>query len=227
MKVLAFTNLFPRAPRRAQETVRPDDLVSTFLALARHCDVRVVAPRPAWRMLDRPLDLVRLRRERATGLEAVFPPYYSIPGVHCLHASAMALSLKAPLRALNEQFPWDVVVAAWAYPDAAAAAHFARWWDTPLVTMALGTDLHVLPTYFGLRPQIQWGLSRSSRVVVVTRALAERAIELGVSRERLVLHQRAPGSSWDAVGKRHFQMLEKVLAEWREERATVVKTYPK
>jgi hypothetical protein len=199
-----------------------------LLALSHHCDVRVVVPTAAWRMLDQPLSFLTLRRERTSGLEAIFPPYYSIPGVHCLHASCLALSLRAPLRALNEEFPWDVVVAAWAYPDAAAAAHFARWWDTPLVTIVLGRDLLALPACFGLRPQIQWGLSRSARVVAVTEELAARAIELGAPRERVaVVRPAAPGEPWDAVGERHFGMLEEVLAEWRRNRATVVNSYSK
>lgn len=218
MKVLALTNLFPRAARRAYGTHNRD----TFLALSRFCEVRVVAPAPAWTMLARPRELWTPRRERESGVDALFPAFYSVPGVPVLHASAMALSLRSTLRGIHEEYPWDVLLAAWAYPDAVAAAHVARWWDTPLVTVTLGSDLHVLPSYFGIGPQIQWALASSARVVAVTRALADRAIELGAPEDRVVCQDPGQPLSPHEVGRRHYRMLKEVLREHRAERATVV-----
>lgn len=221
MKVLALTNLFPRADRRAYGTFNRDML----LALSRYCQVRVVAPAPVWTMLGTPRDLVSPRRERASGIDAVFPAFYSLPGVPLLHASGMALSLRATMRRVHEEYPWDVLLAAWAYPDAVAGAHLAKWWDTPLVTVTLGNDLHVLPSYLGIRPQIQWALSRSARVVAVSPSLAARAIELGAPQDRVVHHDAGEALSWDEVGKRYFRMLKEVLREWRLDRAAVMDAY--
>jgi glycosyltransferase involved in cell wall biosynthesis len=186
--VLALTNLSPGAPSGALGATHRD----TLLALSRCCDLRVVTPAPAWAVLARPRDLLSPRRDRAAGVDTVSPPVLSLPGARCLDAPAMALSLRAPLRRLHEEHPWDVLVAIGVYPEAAAAAHFARWWDTPLVTVGAGADLRELPTLFGLRPQIQWALSRSARVVAVSRALADRAVELGARAGRVVV---SPGAA--------------------------------
>ena len=216
MKVLALTSLFPRAAQPALGTCGRD----TFLALSRYCEVRVVAPVPAWRILARPLQILSPRREQGGGLDVVFPPFYSVPGIPCIHAPAIALSLRDAMRRLHDEFPWDILVAAWAYPDAAAGAHFARWWDTPLVTIALGAELDTLPACFGIRPQIQWALSRSARVVAVNGELSDQAVALGAPRERVVVQPHGGD-----VGRRYFGMLEEVLAEWREQHAAVVSSH--
>ncbi|MEZ4295110.1 MAG: glycosyltransferase family 4 protein [Polyangiaceae bacterium] len=187
MKVLAFSNLYPRAARRTLGTFNRD----TFLALARYCDVRVVSPVPAWSLLRSPGDIVVPRYETQTGIEALFPAFASIPGVSCLHARGMVASLLPVMERLRERFPWDAIVAAWVYPDAVAAAQFAERWRTPLVTVGLGTDLNVVPEYFGVRSQIRRCLSRSARVVAVSHALADRAVELGAPRSRVVVQHNA------------------------------------
>lgn len=187
MKVLAFSNLFPSAAKPAFGTFNRE----TFLALSRYCDVRVVVPTPAWQMLSRPRDILSPSHETQTGLDATFPPFFSIPGATWLHAGGMAASLLRTMSKLRESFPWDAIVAAWAYPDATAAALFAERWKTPLVTVALGTDLNVVPGYRLVGPQIRWAFSRSARVLTVSRALGDRAIALGARPDRVVIQHNA------------------------------------
>jgi glycosyltransferase involved in cell wall biosynthesis len=193
MRVLAFSNLFPSAANPAFGTFNRE----TFLALSKYSEIRVVAPTPAWQMLRRPRDIVSPVRESVTGLDATFPPFFSVPGATWLHAGAMAASLFPGMKKLREEFPWDAVVAAWAYPDATAAAVFALRWKTPLVTVALGTDLNVVPGYRGVGRQVRWALSCSARVVTVSRALGDRAIELGARPDRVVVqHNAVDGESF-------------------------------
>jgi glycosyltransferase involved in cell wall biosynthesis len=187
MKVLAFSNLFPSAARPAFGTFNRE----TFLAISRYSEVRVVVPTPAWQMWRRPRDIVSPVRETQTGLDATFLPFLSVPGASFLHAAGMATTLLPAMRKIREQFPWDAIVAAWAYPDATAAAAFALRWKTPLVTVALGTDLNVVPTYPGVASQLRWGLSIASRVLTVSRALGDRAIELGARPDRVVVQHNA------------------------------------
>lgn len=187
MKVLAFTNLFPHTTQPTLGTFNHD----TFVALSKHCEVRVVVPERAWNMLRRPGDILVPRRESTSGLPVLVPAFFSLPGVTPAHALGMAASLHPTLRRLRREFRWDVIVAAWAYPDAVAAAHFARHWGTPLVTVVLGSDLNVVPGDLAVRAQIRWGLSRAARVVAVSRALAQVAMKLGVPPERLVVQHNA------------------------------------
>jgi glycosyltransferase involved in cell wall biosynthesis len=117
----------------------------------------------------------------------------------------MHLSLAGHVRRLRADFPFDAILAAWAYPDAVAAAHLARDWDCPLVTMVLGSDINEAPKHPKLRRQIAWALGRSERVVAVSAALRDKVVEMGVPSER-VLVQR------NGVDGRRFQVRDKTEA---------------
>lgn len=191
MKVLVFTNLYPS---QLEPTLGIYNK-STFEALARYSEVRVMAPIRAWARWKRPGVLVNPVREREGGVESFFPPYWSIPTAWSLHAGAMYLSMIPWMRELRREFPFDIIVAAWAYPDAVAASLLARDAGVPLVTAVLGSDVNEFPDLFGLRPQIRWGFQRAQRVLAVSRAIADRVVELGAPRERvLVQHNGVDGA---------------------------------
>ena len=191
MKVLVFTNLYPS---QIEPTLGLYNK-STFEALAHYCEVRVVAPIRAWARWKQPGLIVNPVREREAGVESIFPPYWSIPTAWSLHAAGMYLSMRPWIRELRRDFPFDVIVAAWAYPDAVAASLLAREANVPLVTAVLGSDVNEFPDLFGLRPQIRWGFQRAQRVLAVSRAIADRVVELGAPRERvLVQHNGVDGA---------------------------------
>ncbi len=142
-------------------------------------------------------------RDSSTGIEAVFPTYWSVPGLPALHARGMAASLRASVRQIRREFPFDIILAAWAYPDGVAAAHLAREFGCPLVTMVLGSDVneHARPPL--LRRQIRWGLSQSERVIAVSRALRDRVLELGIAPERVIAqHNGVDGAQFVCRDKR-------------------------
>lgn len=199
MNVLVFTNLYP-------STVDPTLGMfnqHTFNALAKLCPVKVVAPIRAWARFNRPLDVLRPLHEEYTGLDAIFPAYWSIPTAPVLHAAGMYLSSYPWVARLRRRFPFDVIVAAWAYPDAVAAARLATHWDVPLVTAVLGSDVNDLPhSFFGLKPQITWGLKRAQRVLSVSGAMAERVVELGVPRERVIVQHNGVNGERFAIRDR-------------------------
>ncbi|HEY3283632.1 MAG TPA: glycosyltransferase family 4 protein [Armatimonadota bacterium] len=182
MRALLVTNLYPSR----DEPTRGVFNLSRFSALARHCEVRVVSPLPWWSRLKRPVQLLRAPSDGSSGLEAIFPTYWSMPGRPSLHAAGMYLSLRGTLKRIRRQFPYDVLLAAWAYPEGVAAARFAREAGIPLVTMVLGSDINEFPRQPELRKRIRWGLGQSQRVVAVSRALAQRVMELGVPPERVL-----------------------------------------
>ena len=191
MKVLVFTNIYPSEVEPTLGTYNK----STFEALAAHAEVRVIAPIRAWARWKRPDLIVNPLREHKGGVESVFPPYWSIPSAWSLHAGAMYLSMRGWVRELRREFRFDIIVAAWAYPDAVAAALLAREAGVPLVTAVLGSDVNEFPERFGLRPQIRWGFQRAQRILAVSRSIADRAIELGAPRGRvLVQHNGVDGA---------------------------------
>ncbi|HTN84732.1 MAG TPA: glycosyltransferase, partial [Sorangium sp.] len=188
MKVLVFTHHYPskRLPTMAPYSYH------TYRALARRCEIRLVAPTPWWtRARGASRELLGGTRESHTGIDALFPTYWSIPGLPRLHARAIHASLRGTMAGLRREFPYDVILAAWAYPDTVAAEAFAREAGVPIVTTVLGSDINEQPRNAVLRAQIAPALQRCARVVAVSGALGERLVELGVPRERVVVQLNA------------------------------------
>src|SRR5262249_24474872 len=79
----------------------------------------------------------------------------------------------------------DVVLGSWAYPDGVAAVWIAEHLRVPAVVKVHGSDLNVIANRPGPRLNLSLTLPRAERVVAVSRALADRAAGLGVSRQRL------------------------------------------
>lgn len=183
IRALVFTHHFPsvEAPSRAPYSYH------TYRALLRHCEVRVVAPIPWWWRVKTPRRIIEPLHETSSGIEALFPSYFSIPALHPAHAVAIAASTALLLRKIRRDFPFDVILAAWAYPDSVAAAHLARLFDVPFLVTVLGSDINESGKSPTLRPQIAAALRRAARVISVSAALGDRVAEMGVERSRIVV----------------------------------------
>ncbi|HLJ58030.1 MAG TPA: glycosyltransferase family 4 protein [Chthonomonadaceae bacterium] len=183
MKTLVITNLYPSA----RQPTRGMYNVSMVCALARHTDVRLIAPLPWWSRLRQPAELFVAPRESATGIDACFPTYWSFPGRQSMHGEAMYRSLRARVRAIRREFPFDAILAAWAYPDAYAAGRLAAEFRCPLVTNVLGSDVNAFGSRPGIAHLVRQALGWSHSVVAVSDALKERIVALGIAPERVVV----------------------------------------
>lgn len=184
-RALLLSNLFPSS----REPTRGVFNRQGFHALSHQCEVRVVAPLPWWSRIRRPRELFRAPSESILGMPASYPSYWSVPGRPAFHAQGMYYSLRGEVRRLRREFPFEVILAAWAYPDGVAAAHLARELQVPLVTMVLGSDVNEVPRDPALRGQVAAGLKAASRVITVSGALRDRVVELGVAPERVVVQR--------------------------------------
>jgi glycosyltransferase involved in cell wall biosynthesis len=182
MKVLLFSNHYPASDAPTRGTYNHN----IFNALGRTCEVRVVGPVPWWTRTRRPRHLLLGQHETRFGLDASFPSFWSVPGATALHGHATFLSLVPHLLRLRVSFPFDVVVGCNAYPDGVGAADLAAAARVPLVQNVIGSDVNELPSWPALRPQIVWALCRAAKVVAVSHDMAERVVELGVPRERVL-----------------------------------------
>ncbi len=79
----------------------------------------------------------------------------------------------------------DVVLGAWAYPDGFASVVIADMLGVPSVIKLHGSDINVVARMPGPRRHFAWALPRASRIVAVSRPLAERAVELGAAPDRV------------------------------------------
>ncbi|MFN3649700.1 MAG: glycosyltransferase family 4 protein [Armatimonadota bacterium] len=201
MRALVLTNLFPSRQRPTRGTFN----LNGFDALARRCDLRLLAPVPWWERLRQPSALVRPPEEEWTGIRAAFPTYWTAPRVgRVLHAQGMYRSLRSQVKRLQREIGFDAILAAWAYPDGVAAAHLARELGLPLVTMVLGSDANEFLQHPGLRKQIRWGLGQAQRTIVVSRALDRRIRQLGIPGERIIVqHNGVDGERFRISSREH------------------------
>jgi teichuronic acid biosynthesis glycosyltransferase TuaC len=188
MRVLTITHLFPNAER---PLLGPYNL-QQVAALGDLCDVDVVAPIPWFpgaRFLARWSASGRTGsvpgEDERHGLRIRHPRTVYVPRVPALSMPLFAASL-AP-RLLRYRGKVDVVYSAWAYPDGCASVALARMLGVPAVVKVHGSDINVMGQAAQSRPYLRRLLPRAARVVVVSRALGERVIELGVDPGRVAV----------------------------------------
>ena len=183
MKTLFISNLYPSAdaPTRGMYNVH------VFGAIGRHCETRLISPRPWWSRIKQPGKLLSVPQENRGGMTATYPTFWTLPryGV-AYNGAALYHSIYGQVKRLRRDFPFDVILAAWAYPDAAAAARLARDFQCPLIINVLGSDINALAQMPALKPQIVSALRQAHRVISVSGALRERVLELGLPPEQVI-----------------------------------------
>ena len=189
MRVLAITQIFPNA---VEPLAAPFNR-QQFAALGRCCELEVLATIPWFpgaRWMRRWTAAGRLeevpKREFIAGLEVEHPRYLHVPRVGYRIADRLyTASLLGP--ALRRRGAVDVVFAAWAYPDGAAAVAIGRMLGVPAVVKVHGTDINHVAKLSGPSARLRRVLPEARRVVAVSRPLAEEVIKLGVPSERVVV----------------------------------------
>jgi teichuronic acid biosynthesis glycosyltransferase TuaC len=188
MRVLTITHLFPNA---ARPLLGPYNL-QQVAALNELGDVEVdvIAPIPWFpgaRFLARWTASGRTGsvpdEEEYSGLRVRHPRTVYVPRVPALGMPLFAASLAPRLARYRGKV--DVVYSAWAYPDGCASVALARMLGVPAVVKVHGSDINVMGQAPQSRFYLRRLLPRAARVVVVSRALGERVIELGVDPGRV------------------------------------------
>lgn len=190
MKILFFTHLFPTAAKPTHGVFNQQ----VFTAISRHSEACAVIPHPWWQYKRTP--------ESAFGGQRVCTPevrydpfYFTVPGFPSLRPHFMFAGVSTLACRLASDRPFDAVLAAWAYPDAVAASKLAKQLKCPLITNVLGSDINYLSSDPRFNQQIKGALRYSSRVIAVSRALADRVTMLGVDpRQISVQHNGVDGN---------------------------------
>jgi len=189
LRVLAITKIFPNA---VEPLAAPFNR-QQFGALARHCDLTVLATVPWFpgagllRRWSSAGALARVpARERIDGLDVRHPRTLFVPRLaHATWGPLYAASIAPLLARLRGRV--DVVLGSWAYPDGFAAVLAARVLGVPCVVKLHGSDINLIARQPGPRRMLAWALPRATRVVAVSRALADEVVALGVPRERVAI----------------------------------------
>lgn len=200
MNVLAFTTLFPSV----REPTRGLFNQYTLGALGKLCAVRVVVPVPAWKRLGEPAHLFRPPSETRSGILATYPTYWAIPRIAPRwNAASVYRSVRSHVEETRRAFPFDAIVAAFAYPDGVAAARLAADVGCAFIAVVLGSDINELARRPALQGQIRDALLQASTVIAVSGELRSRVAELGVPRDRIVVQQNGVDGARFVVRDRH------------------------
>lgn len=204
MRVLVITNLFPnplqphRAPwNRAQ-----------LGALARDHEIRVIAP-IAWtdEWASRRIPGRRIERDRRSscdGINVDHPRYFFTPKIwRGAYGDFFRLSIKPAFHRIYKDFLPDVILGSWAYPDAWAAAKLAHKFGVPVVAKVHGSDVQSLEKHSGRRRRTIEALKAASRVVVVSRDLGEKVVEMGLPRDNVRIVRNGLNTDIFRPGSQH------------------------
>jgi glycosyltransferase involved in cell wall biosynthesis len=124
------------------------------------------------------------RDDRIEGLSVRHPRFAFIPRIgNAISGPLYAASLAKFLLPYRGRV--DVLLGSWAYPDGFAAVVLASMLGVPSVVKLHGSDIDVVARLPGPRRRLQWALPRATRVVAVSQPLAEAAVALGVSPDRV------------------------------------------
>lgn len=179
MKVVFVSNLFPdeSEPYRGIYNAR---LVHS---LSAHCEIRVVSPRPSLPFRGA---APRIPRPEDAPQKPSFPMARYIPKIgSAFNHRLMAGSLRGTLRAIRQEFPFDVVIASWLFPDACGVSLLAREMEFPFVAVCQGSDAHQYLKNPTRRRIIVDYMSRAAAVVTRSNELARLLENAGISAAKL------------------------------------------
>jgi glycosyltransferase involved in cell wall biosynthesis len=176
LKVLVFTTVFPSPPLPTHGVFTP----ARVGPLEGPCEIRVVAP-VAW---FRRKGQVPARGTWA-GLPVEYPSFFYLPGVtRELNGFLLFASSLVSVARLKREFDFDLIDAHFTYPDGFAAVLLGKWFNRP-VTITLHGTLVALASRPRRRPALSWALRNAARILSVSQQLADKAIELGATREHV------------------------------------------
>ena len=183
MRALVFTSLFPSPGWPTQWVYH----VNVVTALAEFCDVRVVAPVWWQRRLQYARTLGAKTRSAVGAVPVYHPTAFAVPGLHGAHAQAMYRSVRGQVRRLHAEWPFDVILGIWAYPDTQVAGMLARDFHCPLVANVIGSDVNEAPSRPGMRSRVKGALESAHTVLALSRALRQRVEEIGIDPQRILV----------------------------------------
>jgi teichuronic acid biosynthesis glycosyltransferase TuaC len=179
MRLLFISNLFPDT----REPYRGLDNATLLHYLAEHCEVRVMSPRPALPFAGGAEKICREIDER---FSPVYPKVFYIPkyGSRFNH-HLFAHAIRRPLLEIKKEFPFDIILVSWTFPDTAAVAKLQRELGVPFVSIVQGSDAHSYLRMPHRREAIVAASNCASSVITRSTKLAELLESAGVAKEKL------------------------------------------
>lgn len=190
MRVLTFTRLWPNA-------VMPNHGIFVEERMRRvaaqpDVELAVVAPVAYFPPLPGPERWAKFarvpRREVRHGIAIEHPRYPMVPGAGSrFHGHALVAGAWKTVERLHAARPFDLVDSHFLHPDGFAAVEAGRRLGIPVVLSARGSDAQGHADTPGMRALLKRTVATVSRLIAVSRPIAERLVDLGAPADRVTV----------------------------------------
>lgn len=180
MKVLTYTSLFPNSSQPLHAVF----VKERVKAMAKLCDLRVVAPVPWFPALQRFEKYYTYsqvpKTETSDGLDIAHPRYVTLPKIgKSIDGWLMYRSTLRSMQHIQQEFDFDIIDAHWAYPDGYAAILLGQELGKPVSLTIRGDDISTFMDYPDRCKRIVYALDQAQGVIGVCQALCDAAVSGG------------------------------------------------
>ncbi len=189
IKILTFSTLYPNKIR-----TRHGIFVETrlrYLINNNLVESRVVSPVPwfpfKWSFFGEYAKNSHIpRKDIQHNIQIDYPRFLLLPKIGMTLAPLfMALFSYRKIKAIQQEYDFQIIDAHYFYPDGVAAIILGKWLKKPVTITARGTDLNLIPQYYLPRKMIQWAAKQANGMITVCQALKDVLVELGVPEEKV------------------------------------------
>ena len=186
MKVLVVTSVFPNSKQPTFGVF----VKERMLQVAKHCELKVVAPVP-WFPFARYLKKGYRPRvpylEIQDGIEVYHPRFFNIPKFFkFLDGFFFFLSSLITTYKLKKKFNFDIIDSHFVYPDGFGSILLGKVFGRPVFITVRGT-IRILVKYPLIRHQIRYALNRAARVFSVCNDLKKVVLELSIPDQKVIV----------------------------------------
>lgn len=183
MNILVSTTIFPNSIEINRGIYIKKQVLS--LSKINNIKIKVIAPIP---YVPHKLKLKKYikynhipSKEIVDGFEIYHPKYFILPkAFRSLHGIFFFISLLKFYLDVIKRFSPDIILGFWTYPDGFANVLFAKMMSIPVIIGCLGSDINRYKNYFFHRKMITWSLGEADKILVVSNALKEEVVKLGI-----------------------------------------------
>jgi len=190
MRVLTFTRLWPNAAM-LHHGIFIEERLRRVAALPG-MELAVVAPVPYYPPLPGPKRWSTFakvpRREVRHGIPVEHPRYPFLPKVGPrIHGRALVAGAWNTVKRLHAARPFDLIDCHFLHPDGFAAVEIGRRLGIPVVLSARGSDAQGHANAPGMRELLEPTIAAASRLIAVSRPIAERLVDMGAHPDRVTV----------------------------------------
>ncbi len=179
-KILVFTNVFPRD----FEPQKGPNIYEQLKRLRQDFNIKIISAIPKSIFPDNKRHLPQ--RTLSDDFEIYQPRYWIAPKIGVAASGYSYYRAVAPVvKKIRQNFPFELIIAYWTYPDGFAAAKIARKFNVPMILRPRGSDINVgLMTPF-VKNFIKKTLNNTDKIIPVAESLRQKILNLGIPAERL------------------------------------------